>query len=61
MMRLLINFGKTANEQDYDLNTVLHLSAQLIDAALVQLLLDNEADPSAENVHGQTPLPDVTF
>ena len=32
-----------------------------MDTTLVQLLLDNRANPNAENAHGQTPLMAATF
>ena len=39
----------------------IHLPAQLMDTTLVQLLLDNRANPNAENAHRQTPLNAATF
>ena len=53
MVQLLIKFGANVNEQDDDINTPLHLAVQLVDATLVQLLLDNDAKPIAENSYEQ--------
>ena len=61
MVQMLISFGENVNEQDDDLDTLLHLPAQLTDTSLVQLILDNEVDPNTENVNGQTPLSAATF